>query len=439
MSGIAFPNPDRISIPDLEKASLPVKIVNFAASEAGDTGTIGSISKVARAIIKLLATISAISKEISDSVVSHLNSIIDTFKFLGIFKSIKTIADNAKGKEGETKSETAQRALKITDASIGMGVAGATGYKLLDTFNIAKIATVSEGLGITSIASAHARAALSFPVVTQGAEIVQNVFTIGASSLKMHDLIQKTGPLEEKARKWKDEPVEDMIAAGKLNSIPNKITAAVKCAEALAPSVEKTKAAFDKAKEHLEKVEKKEVKTTWEKIKHYFALCKAKREVKATLSSHAKVCKKFDACKDSFNKLGTQLERWKVIEDKFKAGKLTDGDKAQLATFKTAKENKWVQRVKNITWDKVKEGLTLGMSISLTLFLATTIALAIIFPVVLPLGAVIGLGIGGLLISVGFAVKHFLPKLMESEWGKKTPKPVAVPALEAAVLEEDPI
>lgn len=435
--GIVFPNPARVNLPSKlqnlkQPPDIPAKIANIAAEEAGDTGTIGSAAKIGRACIKIASAAESISKEIGDSVVSHLSAVIDTFKILTIFKNIKTIADNSKAKEGETKSEEAQRGLKIAGATTGIVIGGMAFVKLGDGLKLWKIADISKAMGITSIASGAARAALSFPVVFAAFEIVESTFTIAAASLKMHDINKKMKRAKERVGLWKPAGTDDTfkeIVAGKLTALPEKMKALATKAETI---VEKTADNYKKARADYDKI-KKNKKPGCAKLIRKCALKRAQIKLKSAARDHTKACEKFDAAEGAFNKLGTKLDRWKFIEKKFQKGELTPKDKDDLAAFKTAKEQKWKLKVKNITWDKVKEGLTLGMSVFLTLFLITTIVLAIVFPVVLPLGAILGLSICGLLIAVGFAAKHVFPKIMESECGKKAHKAVDVPELEPAL------
>lgn len=447
LMAIVFPNPARVPVSSKygdkftpeKPTDVPAIIANIAAEEAGDTGTISTVSKLARSILKLLNATKSISKEIGDSVISHLSSVIDTIKVLSIFKSIKAIVDNSKKKDKETKSEKAQRILKIAGAVTGITVASMTAVRLLDGFKLLKIANISKAMGITSIVSAPLRAALSFSVVFSAVEIIENFFTITVSSLKMHDLNKKVKRAKERIDLWKkksDKPI-DQIAAGKIQALPDKRKALIDQAAILAPPVEETGVKYTEAKAAYDKIKKKAPKKScFAKLSRQCSLKKAEAKLKRAGQKHTQACKKFDAVKGSFDKKGTKLKRWEVIADKFQADTLTKQDKTLLKTFKEDKEAKWKLKVKSITWDKVKEGLTLGMALYLTVFLVSVIALAITFPVALPAGAVLGLAVGGLILSSGFAVKHLYTKIMDSEWGKKTHKPVSVPELE--VLEEIP-
>lgn len=452
ISAPAFPSPIQIQLPSKyqnlkQPTHLPTKVANFAADEAGDTGTIGNFSKILRAVLKIFIALGEVSKEIGDTVVSHLSAIIDSFKVLGIFKNIKTIVENAKGKEGETKSERAQRFLKIAGSTTGIAIATMTGVKLLDSFKLLKIASISKAMGVTSVASAPLRAALSFPVVFSVFEIVENAFAIANSSISIHRLNKTMDSAKLKAKQWKPvkpgstcgEPI-DMIAAGKLKNIPVKREALkVQAETVLAPKMVEAGEKYTNAQTDYDKIKDKKPKTYCAKISRNASLKKAEIKLKRAARDYTQACKKFETAKGAFDKLGVKLERWQVIEDKFKSG-FTKKDEDALSAFKAEKENKWKTKIKNITWNKVKEGLSLGMSIFLTIFLITSIALAIAFPVSLPLSAIIGLSVGGLLISVGFTVKHFLPKLMDAKkWGKEPYKSVDVPELEKAPVVLPPV
>jgi hypothetical protein len=435
MNAIDFPNPVRVHIPSKfqnvkQPSNIPTMIVDTIAQEAGDTGTIGNASKIARAIMKLLLATGQMSKEAGTAVVSHLTSVIDTFKVLSIPKSIKTIIDNSKAKEGETKSEKAQRVLKIAAATTGIGVASMTAVRIGDGF-VKCIGKISEKMGIASIASAPLRAALSFPVVYSAVELLENAFSIAGSSLKMHDINKKMKHAKEKIQGWQKEPI-NFDAAGKLFSITEKRTALKLNAETiLAPNVIKTGEKWTEAKADYDKIKKKASKTKFAKLGIRCSLKRAEAKLKRAATHYTQACKKLDGTKTSFDKMGTKLERWQVIADKIRLNQLTPKDIDALNAFKADKEQKWKTKVKNITWDKAKEGLSIGMSVFLTLFLITGVALAIIFPLALPVGAIIGLSVGGLLMSLGFTAKHLLPKFMESEkFGKKSYKPVEVPELE---------
>lgn len=434
MVAVAFPNPDRVNLPrefqNLKTQEIGAHVANIAAEEAADTGTIGSVSKIARSAIKLGMAVNSISKELGNGIVSHLSAIIDTFKVLGIFKHVKTIVDNSSKKEDETKSEKHQRGLKTAQATTGIAVATMTGVKLADNFKLLKIANISKGLGITSL-KAPLAAALSFPVVYSVLEIVENTFGMIASSLKMHDVNKKMKAAKDHKEIW-NKPLLDILEVYTLTSksahIATKRDAVRLEAETkLAPKVEETKLNYVSAKRKYREINRRS--------DSFFKKCSlkiAEGKLKKAASKHTEACKKLDAKEAIYDKMGTKIERWKVIEDKFATNALTEEDTTTLTAMKESKMAKWKTKIKNITWDKVKEGLSLGMSVFLTIFLITTITLAIVFPVTLPLGAILGLSIGGLILSIGMTAKHLMPKFMRLEsCGQKPHKPVEVPQLAA--------
>lgn len=434
-----FPNPARIVIPKefqrgKRSTNLPSKIADIVAGEASDTATIGSVGKIIRGGVKLGITTDQVSKEVGNSVVSHLNSVIDTFKVLGIFKNIKTVLDNSKAKVGEgekeKKTDKAERLLKIGQASAGITVAGMAGVKLLEGFNLLKIANISQRMGITSLSSSVLRTCLSFSVIFSAAEIVETGFTIAGASLRMHNLNKKMKRAKDKVTLWKKRPM-DVIAKQKINhDIPKKMKAASDQIRALAPNVEKTANICIEVKSAYDKINSKTPKTKFGKLTHKWSLKKAENKGKVAAHHHLEACKKFDAANKTHDKAKANLKSWKNIL-KSTSGELTyEDDATALTALRESKMAKWKTKVKNITWDKVKEGVTLGMSSYLTLYLISVIVLAVVFPIALPFEALLALGIGGLLLSLGFGAKHILGKCMTAKKCGKTPyESVAIPAL----------
>lgn len=272
---ITFPNPNRIQFHE----ELPPKkcacLVDAAAKEAQDTGTLSNINKLGKAFFGLLTDTIHIPSELSHSVSAHFCAVSDTLKICGIFKNIKEIHDQVTKEKNRTL-----KALSITRATAGLVVGGMSAIELGEHLKFWKLGKSSDALK----SALRLRKAFSFGNVLSFVEIIEGAFSIAIASIKIHSLNQGVKKAKEKLKKWE----EGRDVADKIQFLRLKRKMILKEAQNIALEVERTKAEYEAT------------------------------GLKRTLKEHKALCKTLDTLKAKFKEIinrnkikNTKIIKWK--------------------------------------------------------------------------------------------------------------------------------
>lgn len=356
------------------KKSDPKRAFHVLASEAGETGVLSNVAKIARGIISILEKVK-ISCKAAGQFASQLGFLVDSFKVLGGFKNIRDLADQAASRPKDEK-EKSQRNFKIAANVTGLAVAGLTVTKILDSLKILELSKWTEAIGKVPILG-KAAPVLALDPVTNVVQIVLATLSIAIAANTIEKLDQKSDAFNEKRRNWKALDL-DKIKDAKIAHIQKKMGKIQEDAEKLgAPEsqgkIEKSKAIYEaKSKVYegkkLENLLKRNcVARAFGKISLFFkqfGVKIAEQRYLRIARKHNALCAKGKAHEEKYAKLEKNLGIWSHIESV---------PKEELEKLKREKLNQLKVKQVNLSFEKAKEGLGIAFNVVLIAALVTAI------------------------------------------------------------------
>lgn len=364
-----FPSPTRIVIPERlqnKPVKLHKKIFHVLDDHTTDVEMIGDAAKIIRDSFGTASSIKG--KEINLGVVNHMNALADTFEFLEIFSSIKTLVHLSR-KNPLTPYKKTMYALKTSSAVFSLAFGVMSGVKLVNELILVKLAKVALSYGKIPVFG------LPFTTIFGLFDLIKTSIDAVISGFKLRKYSKEYSHTAKKIQAWK-KPIDASFAEAKIANLKEKQAVLIKNGTALCAAIDNSK----KPKKLL--------------------------QVHATLNKH-------------FVSRSEKLEKWEKIHQKFKDGSLNSGE---LDDFRSLKHQKWKIKQINLNWRIGKEILSLILSCVTALFLFTTIVLGFTAIAALP-AFLLASGIIGLSLSVGYFTKHLLVKYKNDTEYKKVEIP----------------
>lgn len=347
----------------------------------------------------------------------------DVLGILRALESIAIVAQNIKKKGLKGIDKTINR-FEIVQAFVDIinGVGSFLG--IFDRFKVFELAKISEAMGkIPTIGEALATA---FPVsvVFSLFSIVSSELSIAISALKIKKMVKKVKHVNQKIKvKW-NTPIDAAFSRNLASHIAKKQETCLQNALTLKAELEKRAECLNTKKDTYTAL-KGQIKSA-NKVSKLFK----KIKIKGAKGTYKKEIKKFSKLHDQLVTLekthklqGEKIEKWHVIEEKFKNDTLTESDKAALETMKAGKVKKWKAKKVNEYWDIAHEVIKIALAIIGIAVSLASIGLIIAFTGNVPAAALIAMGTIGLTMSA----VHLSRSLFFNRIKKKEVSPVEIP------------
>lgn len=341
------------------------KITTHINSELEGTGTVSTIAKIIKNTANYFFVLS--NDLIAKNIINFTGSVSDSIKALGFFKGVRDLVEYS-GNKKLSGTKFHENNLAITSSIFQCVIGGATFTKLLDQFQVIKLANVSLSLGTT---------AFPFSAFTGTVEIVKSLIDLARGSITINEVRIKQNNLEKKQNLFNNESdqnsLEEFIRERQNHSLQKQESAITKLA-ALNEDLEKFQNISLEANTKYKEAEKALNDKDSSYISRISPLWKRRQAINAFVEAttkYEKIKNKIDKLTKANEKNINNYESWAKVSTNF-----VDRDAIAQEIVK-AKSDLWEAKSKNNKWSLIEQGVGISIGVIATIGLIFSLVVSL--------------------------------------------------------------